>query len=93
MADPEITSDWNIIKGRLKQRWEILTNDDLQYTDEEQGELIARIQKRTGEPREVIEKVIRESNETKDAEIQDFVDKSIPVVDVHWAHIAAMKND
>ena len=48
----EIKGDWNIIKGKLKQKWAKLTDDDLQYAEGKQDELLGRIQKRTGETRE-----------------------------------------
>ena len=57
----EIKGDWNIIKGKLKQKWAKLTDDDLQYVDGKQDELLGRIQKRTGEAREAVEKVVEEA--------------------------------
>jgi uncharacterized protein YjbJ (UPF0337 family) len=56
----EIKGDWNIIKGNLKQKWAKLTDDDLQLIDGKQDELLGRIQKRTGESREAVEKAIDE---------------------------------
>jgi len=61
MTTLEIKGDWNITKGKLKQKWAKLTDDDLQYTDGKCDELYGRIQKRTGETREAIEKAIHES--------------------------------
>jgi uncharacterized protein YjbJ (UPF0337 family) len=61
MTTLEIKGDWNIIKGRLKQKWASLTYDDLQYVEGLKEELLGRIQKRTGESREAIEKVIHGS--------------------------------
>ena len=58
----EIKGDWNIIKGRLKEKWAQLTEDDLQYIEGRQEELYGRIQKRTGETREAIEKAIKEAS-------------------------------
>ncbi len=46
----EIKGDWNIAKGKLKQKWAKLTDDDLQFVQGKQEELVGRIQKRTGEP-------------------------------------------
>jgi uncharacterized protein YjbJ (UPF0337 family) len=60
----EIKGDWNIIKGKLKQKWAKLTEDDLQYTEGKQKELLGRIQKRTGATREAVEKVLQESCST-----------------------------
>jgi uncharacterized protein YjbJ (UPF0337 family) len=60
----EIKGDWNITKGKLKQKWAKLTDDDLQYADGKRDELLGRIQKRTGETREAVEKAIQESSST-----------------------------
>ena len=57
----EIKGDWNITKGKLKQKWAKLTDDDLQFAAGKQEELLGRIQKRTGETREAVEKAIKES--------------------------------
>ena len=61
MKTIEIKGDWNITKGKLKQKWAKLTDDDLQYVEGQQDVLLGRIQKRTGETREAIEKAINES--------------------------------
>ncbi len=57
-----IKGDWNIMKAKLKQKWAKLTDDDLQYTDGMHDELVGRIQKRTGEAREAVEKAIKEAS-------------------------------
>jgi uncharacterized protein YjbJ (UPF0337 family) len=56
----EIKGDWNIAKGKLRQKWAKLTDDDLQYVRGKEEELVGRIQKRTGETREVVEKALRD---------------------------------
>jgi uncharacterized protein YjbJ (UPF0337 family) len=61
MTKLEIKGDWNITRGKLKQKWAKLTDDDLQYTVGKQEELVGRIQKLTGETREAVEKAINES--------------------------------
>ena len=43
-----IKGDWNIAKGKLKQKFAQLTDDDLQFVEGKEDELIGRIQKRTG---------------------------------------------
>lgn len=50
----ELKGNWNIIKGRLKQKYANLTDDDLRYEDGKDDELIGKIQKRTGQSREEI---------------------------------------
>ena len=57
----EIKGDWNMAKGKLKQKWAKLTDDDLQFAGGKYDELLGRMQKRTGETREAIEKAIKES--------------------------------
>ncbi len=57
----EIKGDWNIAKGKLKQKWAKLTDDDLQYIAGRQEEMLGRIQKRTGETREAVKKAINEA--------------------------------
>ena len=58
----ELKGDWSIIKGKLKQRRAQLTDDDLGMADGMDDELIGRIQKRTGESREAVEKAIKHAS-------------------------------
>jgi len=60
----EIKGDWNIVKGKLKQKWAKLTDDDLQFVAGKHDELLGRIQKRTGETREAVEKAINDTFST-----------------------------
>ena len=59
MNSLELKGDWNIAKGKLKQKWAALTDDDLQYAEGQHDELYGRIQKRTGETREAVEKAFK----------------------------------
>ncbi len=61
----EIKGDWNIIKGQLKQKWAKLTDDDLEFIEGQQDELLGRIQKRTGESREAVEAAVKEYSAAK----------------------------
>jgi uncharacterized protein YjbJ (UPF0337 family) len=54
----EMKGNWNIVKGKLKQKWAKLTDDDLQFAEGKERELVGRIQKRTGETREMVEQAI-----------------------------------
>jgi len=60
MKTLEIKGNWNIVKGRLQQKWAQLTDDDLDYVEGKENELIGRIQKRTSQTREAVEKAIEE---------------------------------
>ena len=52
--------NWNIAKGKLKQKFAQLTDDDLQFIEGKEDELIGRIQKRTGRAQKEIERAVDE---------------------------------
>jgi uncharacterized protein YjbJ (UPF0337 family) len=62
MNSLEAKGDWNITKGKLKQKWASLTDDDLKFGEGKADEVLGRIQKRTGETREAVEKAIKEAS-------------------------------
>ena len=64
MTTLAIKGDGNITKGRLKQKWARLLDDDLQYAEDRQEELADRIQMRTGESQEAVAKAVKESRPT-----------------------------
>ena len=43
-----IKGDWNVLKGKLKQKFANLTDDDLLYIHGKEEELIGRIQQKIG---------------------------------------------
>jgi uncharacterized protein YjbJ (UPF0337 family) len=43
-----LKGNWNVIKGKLKQAYGELTDDDLKYVEGQEDELVGRIQKRIG---------------------------------------------
>lgn len=61
MSMLEIKGNWNIAKGKLKQKWAKLTDDDLRFMEGKEDELVGRIQKRTGEAKERVEQAINEA--------------------------------
>jgi len=60
----EVKGNWNIAKGKLKQKWARLTDDDLQFQEGREAELVGRIQKRTGETKEAVERALEEACHT-----------------------------
>lgn len=64
MTKLEIKGDWNIIKGKLKKQWAALTDDDLQFVEGKNDELLGRIQKRTGASQEAVENALKQAAET-----------------------------
>lgn len=52
--------NWNETKGKLKQKFAELTDDDLLYQEGKEDELYGRLQQRLGKTREEIDKIIDE---------------------------------
>ena len=44
----QIEGNWNEIKGKLKQKYGQLTDDDLAFAEGKEDELLGRLQKRLG---------------------------------------------
>jgi uncharacterized protein YjbJ (UPF0337 family) len=56
----EIKGNWNEIKGKLKQQFASLTDDDLLFTEGKKDELIGRLQQKLGKTKDEIRKLIGE---------------------------------
>lgn len=54
----EIKGNWNQIKGKLKQKYAELTDDDLTYAEGETENLLGKLQKKTGKTKEALIKEI-----------------------------------
>ena len=50
--------NWNELKGKIKQQYSQLTDDDLLYQEGKDDELLGRIQKKTGKTKEQVIKWI-----------------------------------
>jgi len=50
-----LKGNWNQLKGKLKEEYADLTDDDLLYVEGKEDQLIGRLQERTGETRATIE--------------------------------------
>ncbi|HEY4988708.1 MAG TPA: CsbD family protein [Opitutaceae bacterium] len=55
-----IQGNWDIAKGKLKQKYSKLTDNDLRFVDGKEDELIGRLEKVTGEAREELEKFLKD---------------------------------
>jgi len=53
-----IKGNWDEISGKLKQKYANLTDDDLLFVKGKEEELVGRIEKRIGQTREKIRKLI-----------------------------------
>jgi uncharacterized protein YjbJ (UPF0337 family) len=55
-----LQGQWNQLRGQVKEKWGQLTDDDLTVTGGNFDQLVGKIQQRTGEGREAIEKFFNE---------------------------------
>lgn len=53
-----IKGTWNEVKGKLKQKYADLTDDDLVYAEGKEDELLGRLQQRLGKSKEEIQREI-----------------------------------
>ena len=54
----QLQGNWNETKGKLKQKFAMLTENDMLLVEGKQDELIGRLQIRLGKTREDINKII-----------------------------------
>jgi uncharacterized protein YjbJ (UPF0337 family) len=59
MSDLKIKGNWNVLKGKLKQEFGDLTDDDLTYVEGKEDELLGKLQNKTGETKEALAGKIR----------------------------------
>ena len=60
MNTTELKGNWNEVKGKLKQKYADLTDDDLLYEEGKEDELYGRIQKKVGKTKDEIRQWIAE---------------------------------
>lgn len=54
MADLNLNGKWNQLKGKVKQKYAELTDDDLLYEDGKEDELVGRLQSKLGKTRDEV---------------------------------------
>jgi uncharacterized protein YjbJ (UPF0337 family) len=54
MTKLEFKGNWNQVKGRLKQKYGQLTDDDLTFTEGKDEELLGRLQQKLGKSKEAL---------------------------------------
>jgi len=54
MTKLEIKGSWNEVKGKLKQKYANLTDDDLMFAEGKEDEVLGRLQKKLGRTKEQI---------------------------------------
>jgi uncharacterized protein YjbJ (UPF0337 family) len=56
----ELKGNWNETKGKLKQKFAILTDSDMLLVEGKQDEMLGRLQVKLGKTKEEIHKLIAE---------------------------------
>ncbi len=54
----KIKGNWNQVKGKLKEEYGELTDDDLTYQEGKEEQFLGRIQEKTGKTKEEIKRFI-----------------------------------
>ena len=57
-----LKGNWNVVKGKLKQTYGDLTDDDLTYVEGQENELVGRIQKRIGSTADDVHRLLEKYN-------------------------------
>ena len=54
----QFKGSWNEIKGKLKQKYGNLTDNDLAFAEGKEDELLGRLQKKLGKSKEEVQQMI-----------------------------------
>ena len=54
----KIQGNWNQLKGKIKEKYGALTDDDLKFEEGQEEQLLGIIQEKTGESKEAIKEFI-----------------------------------
>lgn len=60
MNTQSIKGNWNELKGKLKQKYADLTDDDLMYAEGKEDELYGKLQQKLGKTKEELDKEFNE---------------------------------
>ncbi len=56
----QLKGEWNVIKGKVREKWGRLTDDDLDVIAGKRDQLVGTLQKRYGMARDAVEKQVDE---------------------------------
>ncbi len=68
MNKDTLQGDWNMLKGKVKEKWGKLTDDDLTAISGKKDQLLGAIQKKYGYAKDVAEKELSEWEKSCDRE-------------------------
>jgi uncharacterized protein YjbJ (UPF0337 family) len=58
MTKLQLKGSWNELKGKLKEQYANLTDDDLAFAEGKEDELLGRLQKKLGKTKDEVRKMI-----------------------------------
>jgi len=58
MNTTQIKGNWNEVKGKLKQKFATLTDNDLMFEEGKEDEMYGRLQNKLGKSKEELKKII-----------------------------------
>lgn len=58
MNEDQFKGKWKQVKGKMKQKYADLTDDDLMYVEGKSDELLGRLQEKTGKSKEELKEQI-----------------------------------
>lgn len=58
MNKTEIKGNWNEQKGRIKQKFAVLTDDDLKYEEGKKDEMLGKLQIKLGKTKDELNKIL-----------------------------------
>lgn len=60
MNDLELKGNWNETKGKLKEKYAVLTDNDLAYEEGKEDQLIGHLQEKLGKTKKEVKDILRD---------------------------------
>jgi uncharacterized protein YjbJ (UPF0337 family) len=93
MTTSRLQSDWNSLKGKLKQRYGQLTDDDLTFADGKVDELLGRLQEKLGVSRDDLDATLDELAAQGESAFAHAKAKAVEVSETARAKVGAVADD
>jgi uncharacterized protein YjbJ (UPF0337 family) len=69
MNENQLKGNWEQMKGKVKEKWGKLTDDDLDVIAGKKDQLVGRLRERYGQKQEEAEKALKEFEDSNDATV------------------------
>lgn len=60
MNELKFDGSWNRVKGKMKEKYGELTDDDLKYSEGKEDQLLGRLQQKLGKSKDEVRRIINE---------------------------------